>query len=192
MLSKQQFFFFNTRLINVLKNKINTIYLNDHDLILDLNLNDLYISLYFLKNISFFKYDLLLNMYFYDTNFLNRTYIIYNLMSTKYDKRLFLRVLVPKTFIVPSIGCLYRSANWLEREIWDLCGIFFYSHMDLRRILTDYGFEGNPLRKNFPVMGFYEVFFDLDLKAVIYTFLEASQELRFYEFKSPWDYNIFE
>jgi len=64
--------------------------------------------------------------------------------------------------------------------------------MDLRRILTDYGFEGNPLRKNFPVMGFYEVFFDLDLKAVIYTFLEASQELRFYEFKSPWDYNIFE
>lgn len=64
MLSKQQFFFFNTRLINVLKNKINTIYLNDHDLILDLNLNDLYISLYFLKNISFFKYDLLLNMYF--------------------------------------------------------------------------------------------------------------------------------
>jgi hypothetical protein len=64
MLSKQQFFFFNTRLINVLKNKINTIYLNDNDLILDLNLDNLYISLYFLKNISFFKYDLLLNMYF--------------------------------------------------------------------------------------------------------------------------------
>jgi NADH-quinone oxidoreductase subunit C len=63
-------------------------------------------------------------------------------MSTKYDKRIFLRILVPKTFIVPSISCLYRSANWLEREIWDLCGIFFYSHMDLRRILTDYGFEG--------------------------------------------------
>jgi len=69
MLSKQQFFFFNTRLINVLKNKINTIYLNDNDLILDLNLDNLYISLYFLKNISFFKYDLLLNMYFYDTKF---------------------------------------------------------------------------------------------------------------------------
>lgn len=63
MLSKQQFFFYNTRLINVLKNKITTIYLNDHDLILDININDLYMSLYFLKNISFFKYDLLLNMY---------------------------------------------------------------------------------------------------------------------------------
>jgi hypothetical protein len=63
MLSKQQFFFYNTRLINVLKNKITTIYLNDHDLILDININDLYTSLYFLKNISFFKYDLLLNMY---------------------------------------------------------------------------------------------------------------------------------
>lgn len=63
MLSKQQFFFFNTRLINVLKNKITTIYLNDNDLILDININDLYMSLYFLKNISFFKYDLLLNMY---------------------------------------------------------------------------------------------------------------------------------
>lgn len=63
-------------------------------------------------------------------------------MSTKYDKRIFLRILVPKTFIVPSINYLYRSANWLEREIWDLCGIFFYSHMDLRRILTDYGFDG--------------------------------------------------
>jgi NADH-quinone oxidoreductase subunit C len=68
---------------------------------------------------------------------------------------------------------------------------FFYSHGDLRRILTDYGFEGNPLRKNFPVTGFFEVLYDIDVKAVIYTFLETTQELRFYEFTSPWDKSFF-
>lgn len=69
-------------------------------------------------------------------------------------------------------------------------GIFFYNHGDLRRILTDYGFDGFPLRKNYPITGFFEVSYDVDLKSVIYTYLEESQEIRFYKFQSPWE-NLF-
>lgn len=93
--------------------------------------------------------------------------------------------------ITTSLISLYSSANWLEREIWDFFGVFFFSHGDLRRILTDYGFDGFPFRKNFPLTGFFEVLYDLDLKSVVYTFLEMTQELRFYQFTSPWDKSFF-
>jgi len=98
---------------------------------------------------------------------------------------------IPNKMIVNSATQIYSSANWLEREIWDFFGIFFYNHKDLRRILTDYGFDGFPLRKNFPVAGFFEVMYDIDVKSVVYTFLETSQELRFYNFKSPWEKSSF-
>ena len=93
--------------------------------------------------------------------------------------------------IVYSLTHFYSSSNWLEREVWDFFGIFFYKHGDLRRILTDYGFDGFPLRKNFPVTGFFEVMYDVDIKSVIYTFLETTQEIRIYQFESPWENSFF-
>jgi NADH:ubiquinone oxidoreductase subunit C len=96
-----------------------------------------------------------------------------------------------KTFVnelncVESISTLYNSATWWEREIWDLFGIFFSNHPDLRKILTDYGFEGFPLRKDFPVTGFVEVRFDNVTKRVICEPLELAQDYRFFTFESPW------
>lgn len=112
-------------------------------------------------------------------NIQNRYFLYYNLISTKYNQRLIIKMGIPCKMIVNSVTQIYSSANWLEREIWDFFGIFFYNHKDLRRILTDYGFDGFPLRKNFPITGFFEVMYDVEVKSVIYTFLETSQELRF-------------
>jgi len=87
---------------------------------------------------------------------------------------------------VPSLVQLYPNANWLEREVWDLYGVFFYNHPDLRRILTDYGFSGFPLRKDFPLVGFEEVRYDEQTKKVVLDPVEFSQEYRYFDFKSPW------
>ena len=88
---------------------------------------------------------------------------------------------------VESIVDIYQSANWLEREVWDMNGIYIEQHPDLRRILTDYGFEGYPLRKDFPLSGYTEVRYDDSQKRVIYEPLELSQEFRVFNFNSPWE-----
>jgi NADH-quinone oxidoreductase subunit C len=85
-----------------------------------------------------------------------------------------------------SLNNIYKSSSWLEREIWDMFGIFFSLHADLRRILTDYGFNGFPLRKDFPLTGFLEVVYNNDLKRIVYKPLQLSQEFRFFDFQSPW------
>jgi NADH:ubiquinone oxidoreductase subunit C len=85
-----------------------------------------------------------------------------------------------------SITSLYKNANWLEREVWDMYGIYFEEHPDLRRILTDYGFEGYPLRKDFPLSGFKEVRYDDSQKRVILESLELTQECRIFSFNSSW------
>eukprot|EP00798_Chlamydomonas_sp_ICE-L_P032216 gene32216-16774_t len=88
---------------------------------------------------------------------------------------------------VPSIVKVFSSANWFEREVWDMFGVFFSNHPDLRRILTDYGFQGHPLRKDFPLSGFTEVRYDYTKKRVVQENLELSQEFRLFDFSSPWD-----
>jgi NADH-quinone oxidoreductase subunit C len=87
---------------------------------------------------------------------------------------------------IPSLVSIYINSNWWEREIWDLYGIFFDKHPDLRRILTDYGFEGHPLRKDFPLFGFYEVRYDNTKKSMLYENVSFSQEFRSFSFNSPW------
>lgn len=169
------------------RNYIKSFMFFSNTILIDIDSNNFYFIFFSLKNYSFFKYDTLLNMFCSDNFSLNSFFIYYNLMSSKYNNRIFIRVNVPKNMIMPSLTSLYLSSNWLEREIWDFFGIFFRNHNDLRRILTDYGFDGNPLLKNYPVVGFFECMYDLNAKSVIYTFLEESQEIRWYKFQSPWE-----
>ena len=112
--------------------------------------------------------------------------VIYNLLSLKFSVRIKLKIKTSELKPVPSISSIFCSANWLEREVWDMYGIFFSNHKDLRRILTDYGFEGYPFRKDFPQVGFIEVRYDDKQKHVIYEPVELAQEYRLFKFSSPW------
>lgn len=113
--------------------------------------------------------------------------VVYNLLSLKYNMRIRLKLCVESEEMVPSVVELYPSANWWEREVWDLYGIPFAGHPDLRRILTDYGFEGHPLRKDFPLTGFVEVRYDEDKKRVVYEPVKLPQDFRTFDFLSPWE-----
>ncbi len=113
--------------------------------------------------------------------------VVYQLLSYTFNFRLTLKVFSSANDTVyPSVVSLYPSANWLEREVWDMFGIFFSTHPDLRRILTDYGFQGFPLRKDFPLTGFVELVYSEEEKRIIYTPLELTQEYRSFDFLSSW------
>ena len=116
----------------------------------------------------------------------NRFEIAYELLSVHYNRRIRVKTFVNELTPVASIVSLYPAANWWEREIWDLFGVFFQNHPDLRRILTDYGFQGHPMRKDFPLSGYVEVSYDEKLKRVISQPLELTQEFRSFDFRSPW------
>ncbi|MFZ4125992.1 MAG: complex I 30 kDa subunit family protein, partial [Rickettsiales bacterium] len=88
---------------------------------------------------------------------------------------------------VPSVNRVYPSANWFEREVWDMYGVFFTNHPDLRRILTDYGFDGHPQRKDFPLTGYVELRYDEDQKRVVYEPVKLQQAFRSFDFLSPWE-----
>ncbi|AWI83829.1 NADH-quinone oxidoreductase subunit C [Alloyangia pacifica] len=113
--------------------------------------------------------------------------VVYHFLSMYQNHRIRLRVSVREEEIVPSITALHPSANWLEREVFDMFGILFSGHPDLRRILTDYGFRGHPLRKDFPTTGYVEVRYDEELKRVVYEPVKLVQEYRQFDFMSPWE-----
>lgn len=112
--------------------------------------------------------------------------VVYHLLTLHFRSRIRVKVYVDELDNVPSISGLYSGANWYEREVWDLFGIFFSNHPDLRRILTDYGFEGYPLRKDFPLTGYVEVRYDDEEKRVVCEPLELTQKYRSFQFLSPW------
>lgn len=116
--------------------------------------------------------------------------VIYLLLSLRYSTRIKVKVCVDPFEGLPSLTPLYKAANWFEREVWDLFGIFFHDHPDLRRILTDYGFEGHPMRKDFPLTGFTEVRYDEEKKRVVCEPLELSQEFRAFDLQSPWTQKV--
>lgn len=113
----------------------------------------------------------------------------YILLSMFLNMRLVLHFSISPFESIRSLTFLFKSANWIEREAWDMFGIFFDNHPDLRKILTDYGFEGFPLRKDFPLSGYFEVRYDDGRKQVIYDNLELTQTLRHFNFINPWSYN---
>ena len=113
--------------------------------------------------------------------------VVYNLLSLVHNQRIRIKVEADDEMPVPSITGVHNSANWFEREIWDMYGVMFSDHPDLRRLLTDYGFEGHPLRKDFPLTGFVETRYDEERKRVVYDPVKLSQEFRKFDFLSPWE-----
>ena len=113
--------------------------------------------------------------------------VVYNLLSVSLNQRLRVIVTTDESMPVPSVHGVWPAATWWEREAWDLFGIVFSGQPDLRRILTDYGFEGHPLRKDFPLTGYVEVRYDEDRKAVVYEPVSLTQDFRSFDFLSPWE-----
>ncbi len=113
--------------------------------------------------------------------------VVYNLLSLTHNMRVRVKVEADEETPVPSVGGVFSSAGWWEREAWDLFGVYFSDHPDLRRIMTDYGFEGHPLRKDFPLTGYVEVRYDDEQKRVVYEPVKLTQEFRTFDFLSPWE-----
>ncbi len=122
-------------------------------------------------------------------DFLGKDYrfcVSYDLLSLTFSQRLRIKTFVNEIMPIPSLTSLFINANWWEREIWDLYGIFFENHPDLRRILSDYGFEGYPMRKDFPLYGYIELRYDENHKRIVAEPVEFAQEFRFFDFETPW------
>ena len=113
--------------------------------------------------------------------------VVYNLLSLTHNRRIRAKVWTDEQSAVPTVTGVFNSAGWWERETYDLYGIWFREHPDLRRILTDYGFEGHPLRKDFPLTGYVEVRYDDELKRIVYEPVKLTQDFRNFDFLSPWE-----
>ena len=113
--------------------------------------------------------------------------VVYHLLSHKLNQRVRVKLFATEDAPIPSITSLHPSAGWFEREVWDMYGVFFSGHPDLRRILTDYGFDGHPQRKDFPLSGFVELRYDEAQKRVVYEPVKLTQAFRNFDFLSPWE-----
>lgn len=117
----------------------------------------------------------------------DRFEVVYNLLSLTHNQRIRVKLRTDARNSVPTATGVFNSANWWERETWDMYGVYFRDHPDLRRILTDYGFEGHPLRKDFPLTGYVEVRYDDLEKRVVYEPVKLTQDFRSFDFLSPWE-----
>ena len=122
----------------------------------------------------------------------DRFEVVYNLLSLTLNHRIKVKINVKANDIVSSISSIFKNASWYEREVWDMFGVMFKGNPDLRRILTDYGFEGHPLRKDFPLTGHTEVRYDIEKKSVVYEKVHLPQEFRNFDLISPWEGSIYE
>ena len=179
---------FETTFNSFFKNYQSSITLEKNDFVLETNIDHLQNILFFLKDHEGCLFKTLIDILVIDYPERDKRFsLIYCLLSIKYNVRIRVKVLLDELTSVPSITNIYKSACWMEREVWDMNGIFFDNHPDLRRILTDYGFEGYPLRKDFPLSGYIEVRYDDSQKRVISESIEMSQEYRVFSFKSSWE-----
>lgn len=159
------------------------IHLKNNALILGVNpLNLLSVCLFFKKQTQL-QYKTLIDIIAVDYPLKERRFtVIYNFLSTLYNERIFLKCTLPGLSSINSISSLFLAAGWFEREVWDMFGIFFVNNPDLRRILTDYGFQGHPFRKDFPLTGYLELRYDENQKRIVSEQLEISQEFRVFDF----------
>ena len=151
-------------------------------------LDKLFETLVLLKNTETLNFSQLTDLTAVDyPDRLKRFELVYQLLSIENNKRVRVICSIDDGQIVPSITSIYKSAEWPEREVWDMYGLFFSDHPDLRRLLTDYGFEGHPLRKDFPLTGYVEARYDDIEKRVAYQPVQLTQEYRDFDFLSPWE-----
>lgn len=160
----------------------------DH-LIISINCSQILDLLHFLKNDEQLSCKTLLDVFGADLLGLRspRFEVIYNLLSYKLNNRITVKCAIEDGEKMPTACQIFSSANWYEREIFDMYGIEFTNHPDLRRILTDYGFEGHPLRKDFPLTGYKEVRYDEHKREVVYEPVNLTQEFRNFDFEMPWE-----
>ena len=170
-----------TSKINSSKIKHNQIYINIED-------NYLTEVILFLKTNSITKFRQLIDITAVDYPERDRRFkVVYLLLSHETNSRIIIDYNIKENEIVPSLTSIYPSANWMEREVFDMYGIEFKDHPDLRRILTDYGFKGHPLRKDFPLTGHNEVRYSEDEKKVVYEPVKLEQNYRNFDYESPWE-----
>ena len=166
-----------------------TLLINDKNgFIIETTVDNLEKTLFFLKDHEGCLFKMLVDILVVDYPGREKRFsLVYCLLSLKYNVRIKVKISIDELTSVNSITNIYKSSCWMEREVWDMNGIFFENHPDLRRILTDYGFEGYPLRKDFPLSGYTEVRYDDSQKRVVSESLEMSQEYRVFNFNSSWE-----
>lgn len=159
-------------------------------LVIKTNIANIIKVLFFLRDNEACKFQQLVDVTAVDyPSRANRFEVLYQLLSLKYNRRITVKIAADEDAILPSICEVFSNANWLEREVWDMYGVRFKNHPDLRRILTDYGFEGHPQRKDFPLSGFLEVRYDAEKAKVVYEPVKLHQEYRSFDYLSPWEGN---
>ena len=162
--------------------------INFKQLFVDVNVENLTSTILFLKTNDKCRFKQLIDITAVDYPRREKRFkIVYLLLSHENNLRIIISVHIDETVIVPSIAKIFPSANWMEREVFDMYGVSFKGHPDLRRILTDYGFEGYPLRKDFPLTGHTEVRYSEAKKKVISEPVKLDQEYRDFDFESPWE-----
>ena len=169
---------------------VKKIHKHNNEICLFIDYKDLFFTLPFLKKFCLSQFSILTSITAVDyLNKKHRFELIYSLLSIRFNNRLNLKVCLNELTNVCSCESIYSTANWFECEIFDMYGIFFFNHSNLKRILTDYGFEGYPLRKDFPLSGYVEVKYDEKNKKVVNEYLELTQEYRVFDFQTPWKNN---
>ena len=176
------------KLNSELNTKINSSKINHSQIYINIDSKDLIDVILFLKNNEATKFRQLVDITAVDFPQNDKRFkLVYLFLSHEYNTRLILDCYINEEEIVPTTTKIYPAANWMEREVFDMYGIVFKDHPDLRRILTDYGFEGYPLRKDFPLSGHNEVRYSEDEKKVIYEPVKLEQDYRNFDYDSPWE-----
>ena len=163
----------------------------NNELVISTKANSVYKLLEDLKKKENLNFEMLLDITAVDyPKRAKRFEIVYILLSLRNHLRIRVKIFINDNEIIPSVSKLYKSARWYEREVWDMYGISIKGNDDLRRLLTDYGFEGHPLRKDFPLTGFVELRYDEAKKKVVYSKVKLTQDYRNFDFLSPWEGEI--
>jgi len=166
---------------------LSVVYSFNREIVIVVKNSDLFFSIRIIKDHFSLKYKILSCISGVD--YLLPTYrfcVSYELLSVVWSSRIRVKVFLDEYGYIPSITRLYSCSNWFEREVWDMFGLYFENHPDLRRILSNYGFEGYPLRKDFPLSGFTELKYDYIQKKIVCESVSLSQEYRYFNFEKPW------
>ena len=171
-----------------LTTKINNSEIKHNQLYIDINKEDLIDVSLFLKTNNNTKFKQLIDITAVDYPEENQRFVlVYLFLSHEFNQRIILKYSITENEVINSLTSIFPAANWMERELFDMYGINFKDHPDLRRILTDYGFEGHPLRKDFPLTGHNEVRYSHETKKVIYEPVKLEQNYRNFDYESPWE-----